>query len=240
MTAFVSRRYRSPFIAQLPLTRNRISLPLQLAYDIREIALLLLVLLKRNDNHPTCICIIFAGHLDRHPVSPRTNSSFNYRHTDLPRDVRIIPKKLYSRGETFLPRPAWSSGRAPATTAAPAAAADQPAHDQESDDSHGSPDDDVRHSAPRFLFFASPFGAFLGPATRPAPQPLPTSHKISSVAHFGYSSFETSKPQSDAILTRASRCSAETVAVRERIQSDERSPPVTSARSYFGESQMIR
>ena len=153
MTAFVSRRYRSPFIAQLPLTRNRISLPLQLAYDIREIALLLLVLLKRNDNHPTCICIIFAGHLDRHPVSPRTNSSFNYRHTELPRDVRIIPKKLYSRGETFLPRPAWSSGRAPATTAAPAAAADQPAHDQESDDSHGSPDDDVRHSAPRFLFF---------------------------------------------------------------------------------------
>ena len=105
MTAFVSRRYRSPFIAQLPLTRNRISLPLQLAYDIREIALLLLVLLKRNDNHPTCICIIFAGHLDRHPVSPRTNSSFNYRHTELPRDVRIIPKNFIRGARHFCRAP---------------------------------------------------------------------------------------------------------------------------------------
>ena len=44
------------------------------------------------------------------------------------------------------------SGRAPATTAATAAAADESAHDQESDDSNCSPDQDVRHSAPRFCF----------------------------------------------------------------------------------------
>ena len=44
------------------------------------------------------------------------------------------------------------SGRALATTAATAAAADESAHNQESNDSNRSPDQDVRHSAPRFRF----------------------------------------------------------------------------------------
>lgn len=47
-----------------------------------------------------------------------------------------------------------SSGRAiaTATAAATAAAADESAHDQESGNSDSSPDQDIRHSAPRFSF----------------------------------------------------------------------------------------
>ena len=45
-----------------------------------------------------------------------------------------------------------SSGRAIATAAATAAVADESAHDQESDNSDSSPDQDIRHSAPRFSF----------------------------------------------------------------------------------------
>ena len=45
-----------------------------------------------------------------------------------------------------------SSGRAIATAAATAAEADESAHDQESGNSDSSPDQDIRHSAPRFSF----------------------------------------------------------------------------------------
>ena len=62
----------------------------------------------------------------------------------------------------------------------------------------------------------------------------------SFLPHSGYSSFETSKPQSDAILVSMSRRSVWMVVVLARIQSDDRSSPVTSARSFFGDSQIIR
>ena len=59
-------------------------------------------------------------------------------------------------------------------------------------------------------------------------------------SHSGNSSRAMSKPQFFARLSNSISFSCSIFGVRESIQSDERSFPVTIAWSYSGESQMIR